>query len=371
MRNSAYRVIYRPVGQQISEAIRQFPNLETTNNRDFSIVFSDAPEFKFHFTINERFPETSPKILLNGFDFTTSLTSFWQPTITISQIVNHLHLIALARKNPNYSPGMSQNISFKGNLNSSMPPRFTKNHPDFNTINEQNDDEKVKHNENDSKSEVDDDDEIDLDNIDVDDDDHNGFDEAPTELLNSSEDLSDNKYSSIRSHGNHKSNKAGKQKGSSKDNHKSNKNESFEEEEEEVDIVLNIKEMNNEENEVGNKAKKSSKNRKYKLKANANGAAIQNRDIFLDIEELDAVVTESDEQRPKDNEFNNEFDEDDDDNGEEDEEEEMYEDNPTFDKMIRKLGYLYLKKNIDTIAYIQQYKELKKLVQKEADEDEL
>lgn len=372
MRNSTYRVVYRSVRQQIKEAMQQFPNLVNSNNRDFSIIFSDAPEFKFSFTLNERFPETSPKILLNGFDFPTSLTSFWQPTITVCQIVNHLHLIALA-KNPNYSSGMGQNISFKANLNSSMPPRFNKNHPDFNSMTDPNenqdlnDDDKEKHhknshNENETKSEVEDDDEIDLDNIDV--DNNSGFDDPPTELLNSSEDISDNKYSSIRS-----SNKNNQNNGKTSAKGKSNQDENIEEEEE-VGIEIHIKEINEEEDVGENKNTKSStkKNRKFKLKPNANGAAIQNRDIFLDIEELDAVVTESDEQRQKENELEHEF-EDEDDGEEDEEEEELYEDNPTFDKMIRKLGYLYLKKNIDTIAYIQQYKELKKLVPKEDEND--
>lgn len=369
--SSTYRVVYKSVRQQIKEAMQQFPNLVNSNNRDFSIIFSDAPDIKFSFTINERFPETSPKILLNGLDSPTSLTSFWQPTITISQIVNHLHLIALA-KNSNYSSGMSQNISFKANLNSSMPPRFTQNHPDFNSMTDpnENEDEKGKHknsrNENETKSEVDDDDEIDLDNIDV--DDNSASEDPQTELMNSSEDISDNKYSSIRS--GHRSNQNSKQKASNRNKNKSNKDESFGEEEEEVDIEINMQEINNEEGDENKGIKLSTKkNRKFKLKPNANGAAIQNRDIFLDIQELDAVVTESDEQRQKENEFEQEF-EDEDVNGEEEEEEEIYEDNPTFDKMIRKLGYLYLKKNIDTIAYIQQYKELKKLVPKEADEND-
>lgn len=374
MRNSTHRVVYRSIGQQIREAMHQFPTLENTNNRDFSIVFTDAPEFKFHFTINERFPETSPKILLNGFDFPTSLTSFWQPTITISQIVNHLHLIALARKNPNHSSNLSQNISFRGNLNSSMPPRFNKNHPDFNSMTEpnenqdSNDAEKMKyhkdrHNEDETKSEVEDDDEIDLDNIDVDSD--KDFDDPPTELLNSSGNLSDNKYSSIRS--GHKNGKSSKSKASNEKSNRSNKVDVLEEEEEEVEVEINIREINNEP-----KSKKSSsKNRKYKLKPNAHAAAIQNRDIFLDIEELDAVVTDNenlkDDASQKENE--NEFEDEDEFGDGEEEEEEIYEDDSSLDKKIRKLGYLYLKKNIDTIGYIQMFKELKKPGPKEADED--
>lgn len=114
--------------QQIHDALSQYPSLTPNDNVSFKIVFKSSPEDIFQIVLSNDFPDSPPQILLNDMEFPTSIVEYWKPSITLVQIIRHLHTNAIARMSPSSSANASfmssANISFRSTPTS---PRSSRN----------------------------------------------------------------------------------------------------------------------------------------------------------------------------------------------------------------------------------------------------